>query len=75
MTGGAAMRAGQNALPERRASWGKLMFNATPLADLDKSVRRVLEVIVPLKSLSSGSDWLAGNSFSLADINVFATAP
>jgi hypothetical protein len=32
-------------LPERRASWEKLMFNATPPADLAESRRRVSEGI------------------------------
>ena len=60
-------------LPERRASWEKLMFNATPPADLEESRRRVSEAIARFERWLSESEWLAGDSFSLADINVFAT--
>ncbi len=60
-------------LPERRASWEKLMFNATPPSDLEESRRRVSEAITRFDSLLSQSEWLAGDSYSLADINVFAT--
>jgi len=60
-------------LPERRASWEKLMFNATPPADLAESRRRVSEAIARFEAWLGETEWLAGSSFSLADIGVFAT--
>jgi glutathione S-transferase/GST-like protein len=60
-------------LPERRASWRKLMFQATPQEDLDESQRRVSEGIVWFERLLGETSWLAGDTFSLADIGVFAT--
>lgn len=60
-------------LPERRASWEKLMFNSTPPADIEESQRRVGEAIWRFEELLERRAWLAGEAFSLADINVFAT--
>jgi glutathione S-transferase/GST-like protein len=60
-------------LPERRASWEKLMFNTTPPADLEESARRVSEAIAHFEALLTEMPWLAGDQFSLADIAVFAT--
>jgi len=60
-------------LPERRASWEKLMFNTTPQADIDESARRVSAAIARFDTMLERQPWLAGESFSLADICVFAT--
>lgn len=60
-------------LPERRASWEKLMFNSTPPEDLAESARRISEAIVRFEQWLGETRWLAGDAFSLADINVFAT--
>lgn len=60
-------------LPERRASWEKLMFNTTPQADLDESARRVAVAIRHFDDLLGRTPWLAGADYSLADINVMAT--
>ncbi len=60
-------------LPERREAWRKLMFQTTPPEDLAESRRRVAEGIDRFERLLAKSDWLAGNSFSIADIGVFAT--
>jgi glutathione S-transferase len=62
----------RNPLPERRASWEKLMFNATPPADLAESRRRLSEGIARFEGWLAETEWLAGSSFSLADINAFA---
>jgi glutathione S-transferase/GST-like protein len=60
-------------LPERRAAWRKLMFNATPPADLEESARRISEGIRWFEKLLDEADWLAGPEFSLADIGAMAT--
>ena len=60
-------------LPERRAAWHKLMYNATPPADIAESERRVREGIATFEALLAPTGWLAGDAFSLADICVFAT--
>jgi len=60
-------------LPERRAAWEKLMFNKTPQADLDESVRRVSVAIGFFETLLGETPWLAGPDYSLADIDVMAT--
>ena len=59
--------------PERRATWEKLMFQATPPKDIEESQRRVAEAIRRFDSLLGQRSWLAGETFSLADIGVFAT--
>lgn len=60
-------------LPERRASWEQLMFNSTPPADIAESERRVADAIVRFDRILAGEPWFAGESFSLADICIFAT--
>lgn len=60
-------------LPERRAAWEKLMFNKTPPSDLGESARRMEQAILHFEALLGASEWLAGDRFSLADINVMAT--
>lgn len=60
-------------LPERRATWQKLMFQATPPDDIAESERRVSDAIRRFDGILAHEEWLAGDSFSLADICVFAT--
>jgi glutathione S-transferase/GST-like protein len=60
-------------LPERRAAWRKLMFDATPAADLAESARRISEGIRWFEQLLDEAEWLAGPEFSLADICAIAT--
>jgi glutathione S-transferase len=60
-------------LPERRATWEKLMFQATPPADIAESERRVSDAIGRFDGILAHEAWLAGDTFSLADICVFAT--
>jgi glutathione S-transferase len=60
-------------LPERRATWEKLMFQATPPQDIEESQRRVSDAIRRFDAILARERWLAGDSFSLADIGVFAT--
>lgn len=60
-------------LPERRAAWRKLMFQATPQADLDESARRLSEGIRWFEQLLGEAPWLGGPEFSLADIGTMAT--
>ena len=49
------------------------MFQATPPEDLAESERRVREGIARFEGLLGEAPWLAGETFSLADIGVFAT--
>jgi glutathione S-transferase/GST-like protein len=60
-------------LPERRAAWEKLMFDKTPAADLEESSRRVAHAFAVFEGWLAEMPWLAGEDFSLADINVVAT--
>jgi glutathione S-transferase/GST-like protein len=60
-------------LPERRATWEKLMFQATPPEDIVESERRVADAILRFDGILAREEWLAGDAFSLADICVFAT--
>lgn len=60
-------------LPERRATWEKLMFQATPPAEIAESERRVSDAISRFDGILAHETWLAGDTFSLADICVFAT--
>ena len=60
-------------LPERRATWEKLMFQGTSPKDIEESQRRVSSAIRQFDALLANDPWLAGDTFSLADIGVFAT--
>jgi glutathione S-transferase len=60
-------------LPERRASWERLMFQSTPPADIEESERRVSDAVGRFDGILAHEPWLAGESFSLADICVFAS--
>jgi len=60
-------------LPERRATWQQLMFQTTPPAEIGESQRRVAEAIRRFDGILGRETWLAGESFSLADIGIFAT--
>lgn len=60
-------------LPERRAAWEKLMFGKTPQADLDESARRISHSFAVFESMLANDPYLAGETFTLADINVMAT--
>jgi glutathione S-transferase len=60
-------------LPERRATWEKLMFQATPPKELEESRRRVSDAISRFDGILAKNEWLAGGTFSLADIGIFAT--
>jgi glutathione S-transferase len=50
-----------------------LMFNSTPQADIDESIRRIHAAIAYFDALLSETPYLAGRIFSLADIDVMAT--
>ena len=60
-------------LRERRATWEKLMFQTTAPKDIEESQRRVSSAIRRFDALLADEPWLAGETFSLADIGVFAT--
>jgi hypothetical protein len=60
-------------LLERRATWEKLMFQTTPAHEIAESQRRVSDAIRRFEGMLSRQPWFAGDSFSLADIGVFAS--
>jgi len=60
-------------LPERRAMWEKLIFDGISPRDIEESQRRVMDAIRRFDSVLARNPWLAGETFSLADIGVFAT--
>jgi glutathione S-transferase/GST-like protein len=60
-------------LPERRATWEKLMRQATPPADIAESESRVADAIRRFDGILGRRSWIACERFSLADIGVFAT--
>src|SRR6478735_9877268 len=60
-------------LPERRATWEKLMFQATPPDDIAESERRVADAISRFDGILGRREWIASTTFSLADIGIFAT--
>jgi glutathione S-transferase/GST-like protein len=60
-------------LPERRAAWERLMYQSTDPADLAESTRRVRAAIARIEAMLGETPWLAGATFSLADICVMAT--
>ena len=49
------------------------MFQATPLADIAESERRVADAICRFDDILGRRPWIASGTFSLADIGVFAT--
>ncbi|MEO6041467.1 MAG: glutathione S-transferase family protein [Croceibacterium sp.] len=59
--------------PERRRTWRLLMYDATPADELAESHRRVSEGIDRLDRALGEAPWLAGDTFSLADITAIAT--
>lgn len=60
-------------LPERRRSWSMLMFNRLPAHELAESHRRVEEAIPMYERALTEFPYLAGPTFSLADINAMCT--
>ena len=60
-------------LPERRTAWRKAIYGQFGEAEMAESKRRVAEGIRILEDTLSKRPWLAGNSYSLADINGFNT--
>lgn len=59
--------------PERRRTWEMLMFNTTPQADIDESIRRIHAAIAHFDASLAETPYLAGSMFSLADIDVMAS--
>ena len=60
-------------LPERKRSWSMLMFNRLPVEELAESHRRVEEAIPMYETALAEFPYLAGPTFSLADINAMCT--
>ena len=60
-------------LPERRRTWSMLMFDRTPSQELAESNRRVLAAVDLYEGALAEQPYLAGNDYSLADINAMAT--
>ena len=59
--------------PERRKTWEMLMFNTTPRSDIEESKRRIEVAIKRFDALLKETPYLAGEEFSLADVDVMAT--
>jgi len=60
-------------LPERKRSWSMQMFNSIPAADIAESHRRVTEAIPMYERALAEFPYLAGPTYSLADINAMCT--
>ena len=58
-------------MPERRVAWRKAIYNLFSPEEMAESQRRVAQGIKILEDTLSKRKWLAGDSFSLADINAF----
>ena len=61
-------------LPERRVAWRKAIYNLFSPEELAESQRRVALGITILEKTLSERPWIAGDSYSLADINGFNLA-
>jgi GST-like protein len=60
-------------LPERRRIWAMLMQNNTPKSDIDESQRRIAECIALMEETLAERDYLAADTYSLADIVAMAS--
>lgn len=58
-------------MPERRTAWRKAIYNLFSPEEMAESQRRVAKGIVLLEEALAKRKWLAGTSYSLADINAF----
>jgi glutathione S-transferase/GST-like protein len=58
-------------LESRRIAWRKAMFNEFSTAELEESRRRVAFSIDVLERHLTGHRWIAGETYSLGDINGF----
>jgi GSH-dependent disulfide-bond oxidoreductase len=58
-------------LESRRIAWRKALFNEFSAAELAESKRRVLFATLALEKHLSSSTWIAGDTYSLGDINGF----
>jgi GSH-dependent disulfide-bond oxidoreductase len=58
-------------LEARRVAWRKAMFNEFSESELTESRRRVAFATLALEQHLATHPWVAGNAFSLADINGF----
>ncbi len=56
--------------PDRRRAWLSAYLQQTPPAELAESHRRVQEAAARIEAALSGSPWIAGPSYSLADIDL-----
>jgi glutathione S-transferase/GST-like protein len=60
-------------LPERRRTWELLYANATPKAEIEESQRRISEAIKLMEETLAGQPYLAGKTYSLAEIVALIT--
>lgn len=58
--------------PDRRRAWRRAYLQATPPAELEESHRRVREGARRIEAALARSPWVAGTSFSLADIDLLS---
>jgi glutathione S-transferase/GST-like protein len=60
--------------PERQATWRKAIYNAFSSEEMAESQRRVALGIDLIEQALTERPWLAGETYSLADINAFNLA-
>jgi glutathione S-transferase/GST-like protein len=58
-------------LAERRVAWTKAIYNKFSQEELAESLRRVIHGIEVFEKGLANRPWIAGSSYSLADINAF----
>jgi glutathione S-transferase len=56
--------------PDRRRSWLKARTQGTPVAEIEESYRRVVTGVERIEKTLRQHKWIAGNSYSLADIDL-----
>jgi glutathione S-transferase/GST-like protein len=61
-------------LPERRVAWRKAIYGSFGEVEMEESRRRVALGITLLEEALAEREWLASDSYSLADINGFNLA-
>jgi glutathione S-transferase len=56
--------------PDRRRSWLNAMNQGTPTAEIEESYRRVVVGVERIEQTLRKHKWIAGNTYSLADIDL-----
>jgi len=59
-------------LPDRRRAWRRAFLADTPIEQIDESRRRMAAVAARVEQTLAKQPWLAGQSYSLADIDLYS---